>query len=99
MDLGIFQMFSVFRHTKVIFFAFVGKLLKKYDILALQEHWLFKSQRPYLEKQFNYSAHSRAVDEDNLLPPPQKPWKRIWRRFVAIQEISQFQDEETTPGR
>ena len=51
--------------------AFVCELLKKYDILALQEHWLLNVQLPDIEKRFpSHSAHSRAVDEDNPLPPP-----------------------------
>ena len=50
--------------------AFVCELLKKYDILALQEHWLFNFQLPEIEKRFpSHSAYSRAVDEDNPLPP------------------------------
>ena len=54
--------------------AFVCELLKKYDVLALQEHWLFNFQLPDIEKRFpSHSAHSRAVDEDNPLPPTQKP--------------------------
>ena len=54
--------------------AFVCELLKKYDILALQEHWLFNFQLPDIEKRFTtHSVHSRAVNEDNPLPPIQKP--------------------------
>ena len=44
--------------------AFVSELLERYDILALQEHWLFNYQLPEIEKKFNkHSAHSRAIDE------------------------------------
>ena len=54
--------------------AFASELLERYDILALQEHWLFNYQLPEIEKKFNkHSAHSRAVDKDNPLPPVQKP--------------------------
>ena len=50
------------------------ELLKSYDILALQEHWIFSFQLPDLEKRFNtHFAHSRTVDEDNPVPPMQKP--------------------------
>ena len=54
--------------------AFIYELLNTYDILALQEHWLFNFQLPDIEKRFpTHSSHSRAVDEDNPLPPTQKP--------------------------
>ena len=50
--------------------AFVCELLKIYDILALQEHWLFNFQLPDIEKRFpSHSAHIRAVDDDNPLTP------------------------------
>ena len=52
----------------------VCELLAKYDVLALQEHWLFDFQLPDIEKRHTkHLAHGRAVDEDNPLPPTQKP--------------------------
>ena len=49
-------------------------MLKKHDILAIQEHWLFNFQLQDLEKTFcSHFVHSKAVDDDNPLPPTQKP--------------------------
>ncbi|MEW8546334.1 MAG: reverse transcriptase family protein, partial [Candidatus Thiodiazotropha sp.] len=49
-------------------------LLKLCDILAIQEHWLFNFQLQDLEKTFcTHSVYSKAVDDDNPLPPTQKP--------------------------
>ena len=44
------------------------------DILAIQEHWLFTFQLSSIENTFvTHHAFSKAVDEDNPLPPTQKP--------------------------
>ena len=49
-------------------------LLNSYDILAIQEHWLFNFQLPEIEMMFSsHSSFSKAVDDDNPLPPTQKP--------------------------
>ena len=54
--------------------AYVCDLLSKYDALNMQEHWLFDFQLPDIDKRHTkHLAHGRAVDEDNPLPPTQKP--------------------------
>ena len=54
--------------------AYVRELLKTCDILAIQEHWLFNFQLPDLEKSFpSHFVYSKAVDDNNPLPPTQKP--------------------------
>lgn len=54
--------------------VFVKELLQDCDFLAIQEHWLFNFQLQELEKKFSsHLAHSKAADDDNPLPPSQKP--------------------------
>lgn len=54
--------------------VYVNEILKTCDILAIQEHWLFNFQLQDIEKMFtSHSAFSKAVDDDNPLPPTQKP--------------------------
>ncbi|MEW8544220.1 MAG: reverse transcriptase family protein, partial [Candidatus Thiodiazotropha sp.] len=49
-------------------------MLQSCDILAVQEHWLFSFQLADIESYFpTHTAFSRAVDENNPLPPTQKP--------------------------
>ena len=51
----------------------VTEFLRVCDILAVQEHWLFIFQLQDLEKTFcSHYVHSKAVDDDNPLPPTQK---------------------------
>ena len=59
---------------------YVCELLAKYDVLAMQQHWLFDFQLPDIEKRYTkHLAHGRAVNEDNPLPGPlHKKNKRIW---------------------
>ena len=48
--------------------------MSEYDILAIQEHWLFTFQLSNIERTFvTHNAYSKAVDEENPLPPNQKP--------------------------
>ena len=54
--------------------VYLRELLKECDILAIQEHWLFNFQLSNIGKTFvTHQAFSKAVDEDNPLPPNQKP--------------------------
>ena len=54
--------------------VYISEMLKKHDILAIQEHWLFNFQLQDLEKTFcSHFVHSKAVDDYNPLPPTQKP--------------------------
>ena len=53
---------------------FTNKLLKKVDILFLQETWLFNFQLPLLQEYFSsHISCGKAVDDENPLPPTQKP--------------------------
>ena len=53
---------------------YVQELLKTCNVLFLQETWLFNFQIPLLEKYFHtHSSMEKAVDDDNPLPPTQKP--------------------------
>ena len=54
--------------------VYINWLLKSCDILAIQEHWLFNFQLQEIEKMFSsHSSYSKAVDDENPLPPTQKP--------------------------
>ena len=54
--------------------AYTRELLDSYDILVIQEHWLFSFQLLNLENIFpSHFSYSKAVDEDDPLPPCQKP--------------------------
>ena len=54
--------------------AYVTELLKSCGILAIQEHWLFNFQLQDIENAFcSHFVHSKAADDDNPLPPTQKP--------------------------
>ena len=56
--------------------AYVQEPLKRCDIIALQEHWLFNFQLQDMERIFcTHSVHSKTVDDDNLFlrPKTQKP--------------------------
>lgn len=60
--------------------VYVEKLLKKCDILFLQETWLFNFQLPLLGEYFSsHVSFGKSVDDDNPLPPTQKP-----RRFGGV---------------
>ena len=49
-------------------------MLKSYDVLAVQEHWLFTFQLSNFDNHFNtHYTYSKAVDAENPLPPTQKP--------------------------
>ena len=48
--------------------------MKKCDILFLQETWLFNFQLPLLgEYSSSHVSFGKSVDDDNPLPPTQKP--------------------------
>ena len=52
--------------------VYLRELYKECDILAVLEHWLFPFQLSSIEETFiTHHAFSRAVDEDNPLPPNQ----------------------------
>ena len=54
--------------------VYVKELLKSYDVLAVQEHWLFTFQLSNFDNHFNtHYTYSKAVDSENPLPPTQKP--------------------------
>ena len=54
--------------------VYVSELLKTYDILAIQEQWLFSFQLAQLEVTVvTHHVFSKTVDENNPLPPTQKP--------------------------
>ena len=54
--------------------VYIRDLLSEYDILAIQEHWLYSFQLSNIERTFvTHNAYSKAVDEENPLPPNQKP--------------------------
>ena len=54
--------------------VYVEKLLKKCDILFLQETWLFNFQLPLLGEYFSsHVSFGKSVDDENPLPPTQKP--------------------------
>ena len=54
--------------------AYTRKLLKSYDVLAVQEHWLFSFQLSSFDKQLTSDhSYSKAVDTDDPLLPTQKP--------------------------
>lgn len=54
--------------------VYLRELLEECDVLAVQEHWLFTFQLSHFERMFvTHRAHSKAVDENNPLPPNQKP--------------------------
>ena len=49
---------------------YTRELLKSFDILALQEHWLFSFQLSNFDKIFtSHHSYSKAVDADDPLPP------------------------------
>ena len=53
---------------------YVYSLLKSTDILCLQETWLFNFQLRQLgEIHKNFEGFGKAVDDNNPLPPSQKP--------------------------
>ena len=53
---------------------YINKLLKSSDFLCLQETWLFKFQlRQLSEIHKSFDGFGKAVDDDNPLPPSQKP--------------------------
>ena len=59
---------------------FVYKLLRSSDILRLQETWLFNFQLRLLgEMHKSFDDFGNAVDDDNPLPPIQKP-----RRYGGV---------------
>ena len=52
----------------------LNKILETCDILAFQEHWLFNFQLQDIGRMFpSHSAFCKVVDDDNPLPPTQKP--------------------------
>ena len=54
--------------------VYLRELLKTCDILAIQEHWLFSFQLGSIETNFvSHHAYSKAVDDNDPLPPNQKP--------------------------
>ena len=54
--------------------VYLRELLKTCDILAIQEHWLFSFQLSNIETSFvSHYAYSKAVDDNDPLPPNQKP--------------------------
>ena len=54
--------------------AYASELLTTYDLLAVQEHWLFSFQLSNFEAYFtSHFSFSKAVDADDPLPPTQKP--------------------------
>ena len=53
---------------------YIQNLLKTYDILFIQETWLFNFQLLLLREYFSsHVSFHKAVDENNPLPPMQKP--------------------------
>ena len=67
--LGTFNVKNV--ETNLIY---IQKLLKNCDILFIQETWLFNFQLPLLGEYFStHVSVGKAVDDDNPLPPTQKP--------------------------
>ena len=54
--------------------AYAQSLAAKYDIICLQEHWLFSFELKFLESiSKDHSIHAKAVDMNNPLPPLQVP--------------------------
>ena len=73
--LGTFNVKKI--ETKLVY---VKDLLKSYDVLAVQEHWLFTFQLSNFDNYFNtYHTYRKAVDAENPLPPTQKP-----RGYVGV---------------
>ena len=53
---------------------YVQELLNTCDIMFLQETWLFNFQTPSLNLYFTtHCSMGKAVDDDDPLPPTQKP--------------------------
>ena len=53
---------------------FVKKLLQNCDILFLQETWLFNFQQSQLNEYLEtHTSYGKSVDDNNPLPPIQKP--------------------------
>ena len=53
--------------------VYLRELLKTFDILAIQEHWLFSFQLGSIETNFlSHHAYSKAVDDNDPIPPNQK---------------------------
>ncbi len=48
--------------------------LQETDVLCVQEHWLYQYELKYLEDfHQDFYSHAKAVDEENPIPPIQKP--------------------------
>ncbi|MCG8034640.1 MAG: hypothetical protein JAZ03_21055, partial [Candidatus Thiodiazotropha taylori] len=65
--------------------AYVRELLEQCHILAIQEHWLFNFQLHDLDGYFStHFVHSKAVDDDNPLPPPKNQEAMVvWQCCIA----------------
>ena len=72
----------------------IDKLSQNYDIILLQEHWLFDCQLHKL-KEFheNYSGVGKAVDSDDPILPVQMPrgyggvgilWKKDIDHLISV---------------
>lgn len=54
--------------------VYLHHLLQNYDIVCIQEHWLFNFEKSNLEKVSNtHSCHAKSVDDSDPISPYQRP--------------------------
>ncbi len=53
--------------------VYLDELVKKYDILCLQEHWLYSFEKKALDNMDQFTSFTRCIDDTVPISPVQRP--------------------------